>query len=185
MIASEVYTKEPGATTPIGAAKAAVPTIDLADRLCGPNRLRRIGEKWTARCPLPDHDERTASFTVYPGDRGWWCYGCGRGGDVVDLARFAWDLVRADEAAGFLLLEFGHTPPERPPAWFSRQARQKPIRDRIEQARIEHVRLLVFRLIWMPWLKRLPEDVREEATEGAWRDSLWMADRLYAGRRSA
>ena len=184
----ESYTQEPrvGRRTVIEEAKAAVPTVDLADRLCGPGQLRRIGgERWTALCPLPGHDEKTPSFVVYPGDRGWWCYGCQRGGDVVDLAQAAWGIDRADVAAAEVLITFGHPIPERPPAWFRRQERQKPVRDRIERGRVEHVRLLVFRLIWTPWLRRLPEDVRAEATEAAWRDSWWMADRLYANRRGA
>jgi DNA primase len=97
-------------------AKAAVPTVDLADRLCGPGQLRRIGgERWTALCPLPGHHEKTPSFVVYPGDRGWWCYGCQRGGDVVDLAQAAWGIDRADEAAAEVLMTFGHPIPERPP----------------------------------------------------------------------
>jgi RepB DNA-primase from phage plasmid len=39
------------------------------------------------RCPLPDHDEQIASCRVYaaPG-RGWWCFGCQRGGSIYDLA---------------------------------------------------------------------------------------------------
>lgn len=38
-------------------------------------------------CPLPDHDEQTASCHVW-GDpeRGWWCFGCSRGGGIYDLA---------------------------------------------------------------------------------------------------
>lgn len=43
-------------------------------------------------CVLPDHDERTASFVVYPGDGGWYCYGCHRGGGIYDLAAALWDL---------------------------------------------------------------------------------------------
>ena len=168
----------------IDAAKAAVPTIALADILCGPGQMRRIGERWTGVCPLPGHEEKTPSFTVYPGDRGWWCFGCNRGGDVVNLARLAWSIDRADVAAAEVLMAFGHPIPPRPEAWFARQDRQKPIRGTIERQRIEHVRLLVFRLIWTPWLRRLPEDVRAEATERAWR-SWWMADRLYANRRGA
>ncbi|MBA3424598.1 MAG: hypothetical protein H0U04_08650 [Rubrobacter sp.] len=197
---TEVYTRDRGVATAnpqedrgvgkiIEAAKALIPTIDLADLLCGPGQMRRVGDRWVARCPLPDHDERTASFTVYPGDRGWWCYGCGRGGDVVDLARIAWgfpdDGRGAAEAAGFLLLEFGHEIPERKPAWFRRQERQAPIRDRIEQTRVEHIRLLVFRLLWMPWLRRLPEDIREEATADAWAESRHTARQLYGQRRGA
>jgi hypothetical protein len=166
-------------------AKAKVETIDLADLLCGPGRMRRIGDKWMARCPLPDHDEKTPSFAVYPGDRGWWCYGCSHGGDVVNLAAIAWGIDRADVAAAEVLMAFGHEPPARPASWFARQERQKPIRHALEDGRVEHVRMLVFRLLWMPWLRRLPESVREEATERAWRDSRWMAERIYAERRGA
>jgi hypothetical protein len=49
----------------IEAAKEAVPTIDLADLLCGPGKMRRAGDRWVARCPLPGHEDRTPSFTVY------------------------------------------------------------------------------------------------------------------------
>jgi len=35
------------------------------------------------RCPL--HDEKTASFQCYPGGRGWYCFGCHKGGDVIRL----------------------------------------------------------------------------------------------------
>jgi hypothetical protein len=49
----------------IEAAKEAVPTIDLADLLCGLGKMRRAGDRWVARCPLPGHEDRTPSFTVY------------------------------------------------------------------------------------------------------------------------
>lgn len=56
--------------------------------------LRRVGAHLRGRCPLPDHEDRTPSFCVYPDERGfcpsWWCFGCNRGGDVVDL----WDAMR-------------------------------------------------------------------------------------------
>lgn len=44
------------------------------------------------RCVLPDHDERTGSFVVYPDDGGWYCFGCSRGGTVYDLAAALWGL---------------------------------------------------------------------------------------------
>jgi RepB DNA-primase from phage plasmid len=38
-------------------------------------------------CPLPGHEERTASCHVWPDpERGWWCFGCNRGGGIYDLA---------------------------------------------------------------------------------------------------
>lgn len=37
-----------------------------------------------ARCPF--HSEKTASFRIYPGDKGWHCFGaCGEGGSVIDF----------------------------------------------------------------------------------------------------
>lgn len=35
-------------------------------------------------CPL--HQERTPSCMVWPDERGWWCFGCNRGGGLYDLA---------------------------------------------------------------------------------------------------
>ena len=36
-----------------------------------------------AVCPF--HSEKTASLKVYAGGRGWHCYGCGKGGSVIDF----------------------------------------------------------------------------------------------------
>jgi DNA primase len=168
----------------IDAAKEAVPVIDLADRLCGPGQMRRVGEKWTARCPLPGHDERTPSFTVYPGDRGWWCYGCQRGGDVVNLARLAWGIGRADVAAAEALMTFGHTPPERAPAWFARQERQAPIRARIADVRTEVLMRRLFRFVFEPMISAVEgPDERAEMAADLWRDVLPLAARLVEDRR--
>jgi hypothetical protein len=39
------------------------------------------------KCPLPDHDDAYASCQVFAeAERGWWCYGCARGGRIYDLA---------------------------------------------------------------------------------------------------
>jgi hypothetical protein len=39
------------------------------------------------KCPLPDHDDAYASCQVFAeAERGWWCFGCARGGRVYDLA---------------------------------------------------------------------------------------------------
>jgi CHC2 zinc finger len=73
--------------TPIDAAKEAVPVIDLADRLCGHGGMRRIGREWVGHCVIPDHEDRTPSFTVNPEKNVWFCHGCLQGGDVVKLAR--------------------------------------------------------------------------------------------------
>jgi DNA primase len=51
--------------------------------------LRPSGKLLKGCCPLPDHVDRTPSFCCYANNHGfydsWWCFGCNRGGDVVDL----------------------------------------------------------------------------------------------------
>jgi hypothetical protein len=49
---------------------------------------REVGDRGGfVPCPLPDHTEQMSSCMVYPNSqRGWWCYGCQRGGAIYDLA---------------------------------------------------------------------------------------------------
>ena len=175
-----------GTRSVIEAAKEAVPAIDLADRLCGPCQMRRIGEKWTARCPLPDHEDRSPSFVVYPGDGGWWCYGCQRGGDVVDLARLAWGIDRADVAAAEVLMTFGHDVPPRPRSWFARQRRQAPMRSKIEDVRTQVLMRRLFRFVFEPMIAAIDDaDERAQMAADLWHDVLPLAARMAEDRRSA
>jgi DNA primase len=55
----------------IAEAKEKVPTIDLAERLCGPDNMRKVGKERVGRCPLPDHEDKTPSFTTNPEKNVW------------------------------------------------------------------------------------------------------------------
>jgi hypothetical protein len=158
-------------TKPIDAAKDAVLVFDLADKLAGPGKMRRVGKTWATNCLLPNHEDRTPSFVVYPETNSWYCFSCLRGGDVVELARLAWgyDEREAHTAAAMLLMEFGHEVPPRPPAWFRRQKRQKPIRDAIEDVRLEVMMRRLWRWVFEPILADL-EDPDERVRLG---DELW------------
>ncbi|USU09990.1 CHC2 zinc finger domain-containing protein [Sphingomonadaceae bacterium OTU29MARTA1] len=46
-------------------------------------KLNRAGNELKACCPL--HADRTPSFTIFNDDRRFQCFGCGEGGDVIDL----------------------------------------------------------------------------------------------------
>ncbi len=46
-------------------------------------QLRRDGRRWKCLCPL--HEESTPSFTVDAEKNLWNCFGCGKGGSVIDL----------------------------------------------------------------------------------------------------
>jgi DNA primase len=48
--------------------------------------LRRAsGSRFTGRCPF--HEEKTPSFSVNPVDKLYYCFGCGKGGDIVAFVR--------------------------------------------------------------------------------------------------
>jgi DNA primase len=48
-------------------------------------QLRRVGSRFTGRCPF--HEERTPSFSVNAQDKLFYCFGCGKGGDVITFVR--------------------------------------------------------------------------------------------------
>jgi DNA primase len=159
-------------------AKAKVSTLDLANLLCGPGQLRRVGERWVARCPLPGHEDRSPSFTVYFETDSFFCFGCLVGGDVIELARHAWDYDKAEvaTAAAMLLMEFGHQVPQRPLAWFRKQERQHQTRAAIEETKKNIVRRRLFRQLILPLIDAI-EDEEEHAREvdRAWSDFQRLA----------
>jgi DNA primase len=69
------------------AVKAAA---DMVEVVSGRTALRRVGARYTGRCPF--HEERTPSFSVNAVDKLFYCFGCGRGGDVITFVREAENL---------------------------------------------------------------------------------------------
>ncbi len=172
---------------PIDAAKKAVSTLELAERLC-PEGLRRVGQNLIARCPLPGHDDKSPSFYVYPETDSFYCFGCLRGGDVVNLAAHAWGYGKHDMAmaAANLLHEFGHEIPQRPPSWFARQERQKPVRDALEEVRVRSVHRRLYRIFVRNTISLIEdEDERRDEAARVWDDLLPAARMLVVGRRGA
>lgn len=50
---------------------------------------RGRGDVWCC-CPLPGHDEKSPSFHIDEDKQVWHCFGCGKGGDLFELARHLW-----------------------------------------------------------------------------------------------
>jgi CHC2 zinc finger len=173
---------------PIGEAKRLVPVIDLADRLVGPGGLRRAGKEWVGRCPLPDHADRTPSFTINEAKNLWCCHWCLRGGDVVELARLAWGYDQRDAhlAAAMLLMEFGHEIPQRPPAWSRKQERQAPLRRALEDAARRRCQRRIYRWLFAPIVARLEDEAeRLEEARASWEDAGQIAAMMVAHSRPA
>lgn len=51
----------------------------------------RVGRAGVISCPFHKGD-RTPSLKLYDGERGWYCFGCGRGGSVINFVMELFDL---------------------------------------------------------------------------------------------
>lgn len=59
---------------------------DMVEVVSGRTQLRRAsGSRFTGRCPF--HEERTPSFSVNPVEKLYYCFGCGKGGDLISFVR--------------------------------------------------------------------------------------------------
>ncbi len=67
---------------------------DIVEVVSGRTQLRKTGARWTGRCPF--HEERTPSFSVNAADKLYYCFGCGKGGDVITFVRETENLEFAD-----------------------------------------------------------------------------------------
>ncbi|MEG2087343.1 MAG: DNA primase [Angelakisella sp.] len=58
---------------------------DIEQTIGGYVSLRRRGRNLTGLCPF--HSEKSPSFTVYPENQSFFCFGCGAGGDIITFIR--------------------------------------------------------------------------------------------------
>ena len=66
----------------VEAVKAAA---DIVDVVSARTPLRKVGGRYTGRCPF--HEERTPSFSVNPSQGLFYCFGCHKGGDLITFVR--------------------------------------------------------------------------------------------------
>jgi DNA primase len=65
--------------------------------------LKRAGNAYKANCPF--HNEKTPSFNVSPDRQAFYCFGCGKGGDVIS---FVMEIEGVDFIGGLRLLAQRH-----------------------------------------------------------------------------
>jgi DNA primase len=96
--------------------REAVEAADVVEVVSARTQLRRSGVRWTGLCPF--HDEKTPSFSVNPVEKLFYCFGCGKGGDLITFVRETEQLDFA-EAVEWLAeryrvtLEYEESSPER------------------------------------------------------------------------
>ena len=96
-------------------------------------QLRRSGARWTGLCPF--HDEKTPSFSVNPADKLFYCFGCGKGGDIISFVRETEQLDFAQAVEWLaeryrVTLEFEESSPEQDAA----RGRRERLLSLLEQA---------------------------------------------------
>lgn len=174
--------------------KECVRCIDVADLLCGPagqrTGLRHLGHEWVGRCPLPDHEDRTPSFTVNPEKDVWYCHGCGEGGDVLDLWMAARG-YRDDErwvALVAVAREYGVEFPERTDKIADADDRKTRYREAAFEVLGEVLMRRLYRVLIYPYVDAIIDSTeRERELEETWRAwqrvTVWryMAERLLRG----
>jgi hypothetical protein len=161
------------------AVREAVPIEEVDRRFTDLERLWGRAS-FSGRCPLPDHEDEDPSFYVYPPER-YWCYGCNRGGDVVDLEFHCGDYGELWEAMIALSLEYSVELPERPESWYQKQVRQNPIRDGIEAAKFRAARRRLYRRFFEPLvLATTNEEDRAHDARVFWEATEPLAEHLVA-----
>jgi CHC2 zinc finger len=121
----------------IETVKERVPIEQVAQeyfdaRLAGCNRL-------LARCPSPEHEDKTPSFTIFTDTRRFRCFGigCGLTGDVVDLEKLCGGHDQLWTALVALSVRYGVELPRRSDKWHHWQAEKQSIEDLAEHIRFQ------------------------------------------------
>ena len=93
---------------------------DIQSLIGGYVTLKRAGTNLKGLCPF--HSEKTPSFTVYPQDNSFYCFGCGVGGDQISFVMKMEHLDYPD-AIDFLAKRAGITVVENDKSSYSNQPR--------------------------------------------------------------
>lgn len=151
-------------------ARLEVVAADYGEfKMAGPGRL-------LGRCVSPGHEDSTPSMTIFPADQRFKCFGigCGEHGDVIDFVKLA-EGCETWEAMMLLSTRYGIELPGRRESWYAKQRRQKPIRDGIDRARLEHLSRRLFRKFFKDSVMAI-EDLEEREAE--YRILLEASERL-------
>lgn len=64
-------------------AKERILELDIVEVIGKYTNLKRSGVNYKGLCPI--HQEKTPSFMVSPAKNIWKCFGCGKGGNIIDF----------------------------------------------------------------------------------------------------
>ncbi len=105
---------------------------DIVDVIGMYVNLKRAGSNYNGLCPY--HNEKTPSFTVFPGTQSFYCFGCGAGGDVITFTMKSENLDYVG-AVEFLAKKSGITIPTSPTEERGGMSRQRVFDMNLEAAK--------------------------------------------------
>lgn len=144
--------------------------------------LRRVGAVLQCLCPF-HADSNTPSFTLYPRDGHWHCFGCGKRGDLIDFYQAVHSVLDFKEACDQLGARLGIVPGVTPPRPRPTPARE--VTDELPPISIETVEALhqallrdAKKLAWLQERKGLTREIIADAKIGLGRGPCWREDRF-------
>ncbi len=113
------------------------------------------------RCVASDHEDRTPSMTVFTDAQRFKCFGCGLGGDVIDLEEVAGRHLETWTAIVALSTRHGVGLPQRPKRWHSWQDEKARRRKMIREALVAGYQRRYFR-VFGSYLKDIADPAERE-----------------------
>lgn len=109
--------------------------------------------------PCPFHMDKSPSLKLYPGTGGWFCFGCGAGGSVVDFVAGVFNMPARD-AAEKMIEDFGLSDDNEPRGSYRKVSN---VRAEYDAWKTEMINLLnaVHRAGYMALKNKTPETVTE------------------------
>jgi CHC2 zinc finger len=171
--------EHPSIRRAIAALKEHISCLEVADYYAagqGGGWRREGVDRWRHLCILPDHEEKTPSFLVYGDTDSFYCFGCEVEGDGITLEKLCGGHDVTWTAVVALSQRYNVPLPERPPSWYRKQERQRPVRDAIYEAKVYAARRRLYRRFFEPIIlaSKLEEDRAHDAQQ------FWEATDLPA-----
>jgi DNA primase len=99
------------------------------------------------RCVAPDHEDRTPSMTVFTDTQRFKCFGCGLGGDVVDLEEVAGGHLETWTAVVALSERYGVELAQHSERWRKRQNTKTEMRCKMRDGLAKVYQRRLYRLL--------------------------------------
>ena len=162
----------------IETVKDRVSCLDVADyHAAGQGGAwKRLGaDKWTRRCILPGHEDRTPSFVVYVGSDSFYCFGCGRGGDAITLEKLCGEHAETWTVVVELARRYDVELPRRPERWHAWRDEKVRRIDRLRDVFAASYQRKMFRLLGSYLAGIEDPREREEEARAIWGDLRTVA----------